>query len=191
MNKTKSDMEGRPSRIDPPKGHRPPKAIPGTEPKPADITEFLPDGETNPAKMIEKRRKKEQELTADTKQTKRGITTMSNLKRKADQKITEWIMALLMIVLRKIRDIAIDTFLSFGVHVKDADGNPVPKLDKDGKPVIRDGKPVYRIAWGSTFLAFLAKWRGEIALLGTWLGYQIGGATVFEWLERIVTLIGI
>lgn len=190
MNMTKSDMEGRPSRIDAPKGHRPPKAILGTEPKANDITEFLPEGEMDPAKIIEKRRHREQELTADTKQTKRE-GPMGTLKRKADQKITEWIMALLMIVLRKIRDIAIDTFLSFGVHVKDAAGNPVPKLDKDGKPVIRDGKLVYRIAWGSTFLAFLAKWRGEIALLGTWLGYQIGGATVFEWLERIVTLIGI
>lgn len=184
-------MSDKPSHIDAPQGHEPPKAIPGKETKAKEITDLMPDGEIDPAKIIDRRREQEQELTADAKQPKRGTQVMDNLKRKADQKIMEWIMSIIMVVLRKIRDILIDTFLSFGVHVKDAAGNPVPKLDKDGKPVIRDGKPVYRIAWGSTFLAFLAKWRGEIALLGTWLGYQVGGATVFEWLERLVTLLGV
>jgi hypothetical protein len=190
MNQTKSDMEGRPSRIDTPKGHRPPKAIAGTEPKPADITDLLPDGQTDPTKIAEERRRRMDEQTRDAKQPKRE-GPMSSLKRKADQKITQWIIAILMLALRKIRDIAIDTFLSFGVYVKDENGNPVPKLDDKGNPILRDGKPVYRIAWGSTFLALLAKWRGEIAFLGAWLGYQIGGLTVFEWLERIAALLGV
>lgn len=190
MNKTKSDMQGRPSHIAAPKGHKPPKAIPGTEPKVKDITDYLPEGETDPAKIIQKRREREQELTADTKQPKRE-GPMSSLKRKADQKITQWIMAILMMLLRALRDWAIDSFLSFGIHRKDEDGNPIPKLDQDGKPVVRNGRPVYKIAWGSTFLSFLTKWRGEIAFLAAVLDYSIGGQTLFHWLEQIVTILGI
>lgn len=190
MNQTKSDMEGRPSRIDSPKGHKPPKAIPGTGPKPTDITDLLPDGQTDPAKIIEERRRRMDDMTKDAKLTKRE-GPMSSLKRKADQKITQWIMAILMMVLRAIRDWAIDSFLSFGIHKKDDEGNPIPKLDAEGKPIIRKGRPVYKIAWGSTILSFLTKWRGEIAFLAAVLDYSIGGQTLFHWLEQIVIILGI
>jgi hypothetical protein len=132
---------------------------------------------------------------------------MDSIKRKAGQKLTEWLLSIAMVIFRKIRDIVIDNFLSFGIHRKDAEGKPIPKLvpkrDEAGHIVLNpDGTVVmvqavdgkgrlkYEIAWGATFLSVLAKWRGEIALLGTWLGYQIGGATVFEWLERLVNLLG-
>lgn len=142
--------------------------------------------------------------------TKGNIMASINdtLKRKAGQKLTEWILAIAMIVWRKIRDIVIDNFLSFGIYRKDSEGKPVPKLvpmrdddgavvlNPDGTPVMvqavdSKGRPKYEIAWGATLLSVLAKWRGEIAFLGAALGYQIGGATVFEWLERLVNLFGV
>lgn len=116
---------------------------------------------------------------------------MESIKRKAGQKVTEWLLSIAMVIFRKIRDIVIDNFLSFGIYRKDEFGNPVPKIGADGVPVTRDGKPVYEIAWGSTLLSVVAKWRGEIAFLGAAMGYTIGGSSVFEWLERLVNLFGL
>lgn len=213
-----------PSRIEPPKGHKPPKSIEGTEPKkqkppphgrkksashvlvaqsayqetlPAKERERLvidrlpedwPEGLPLPDNVVLREGPNRSKLTLN-KTTKGNI--MDTIKRKAGQKVTEWLLAIATVVWRKVRDWAIDTFLSFGVYRKDSEGNPVPKLDTDGDPVIRNGTLVYQIAWGATVLSVLAKWRGEIAFLGTYLGYQIGGATVFEWLERIVAVLGI
>lgn len=130
------------------------------------------------------------QIKADRK-LKKGAGMFDGIKRKAGQKVGEWLMAILLAAARWLRDMLLDVFLSFGVYKKNEDGTPRQRRDESGKLVFtKNGDPVYEIAWGATLLAVLAKWRYEIAVLGVWLDWQIGGQSLYHWLERLVALTG-
>jgi hypothetical protein len=69
MKKTKGDIEGTRSQVDPIKGHKPPKAI--SEVKPIrDLDGYLPDGETDPVVLKARYEARLDALTKDAKQPK-------------------------------------------------------------------------------------------------------------------------
>jgi len=171
-------MTDRPRHIDKVKTNLPDRI--SDPPKP--IIKDVPDDGGRNARYKERQ---QQELS-DT--SNKRETIMEKLQSVKDRGFK----AIGSLLLRWIINFIMDVFLSFGVHKKDAEGKPIPKLDDKGKPVKdKNGNPVYVISWGQTFITVLVKNRAEIAFLGTVLGYQVFGASVLEWIERIVIALGL
>lgn len=171
-----------PNYIKPVKIKPPSKVTDQVTPNKSKLVGVPDDGGRN-ARYKERR---EQELSEQSSTNRETI--MEKLQSVKDRGLK----AIGSLILRWIVNFIMDVFLSFGVHKKDAEGKPIPKLDDKGKPVKdKNGNPVYVISWGQTFITVLVKNRAEIAFLSSVLGYQLFGASVLEWIERIVIALGL
>jgi hypothetical protein len=166
-------MSGKPSRIDKNK---------------TDLPDRIGDVPTVDKSRLDKLPERAKKTVTEQVQTKKKRGLMDKLQSVKDRGFK----AIGSLLLRWIINFIMDVFLSFGVHKKDAEGKPIPKIGEDGKPVKdKNGNPVYVISWGQTFITVLVKNRAEIAFLSSILGYQLFGASVLEWIERIVIALGI
>lgn len=188
MNQTKSDIECKPSRIDAPKGHRPPKAI----------------RETPPA-SVPKHRKRTREQTLISQisyiqslpKDQRGRLVLSDwpfgfpppdfveirknkkvsILAKPATKLKDKVMnAILNRIWTFVRDVILQWVFPFPIYKKGADGI-TPITDDDGKPVID---------W---FATVTARVLSLVAVM--WGTVEVLGIPLSEWAARIGAALGI
>jgi hypothetical protein len=161
MNLTRSDIEGKPSRIETPQGHKPPKAIRKTPKR--DLEGFVIEEAGDPKALLERYNAKMAKRTKDAKQPKQTV------KEKVMSTIFTRIWAF-------IRDVILQWAFPFPIYKKGADG-VTPVVDPDTGKYVIDW-----IATVSTRVLSLV-----VVLWGT---VEFLGISVAEWIERIRAAVG-
>lgn len=202
MNQTKSDMQGRPSRIDAPKGHTPPGTIRPTPPakipkhrkrtrkqtliSQISYIESLPKDQRGrlvvddwpfdfaPPDFVEIRKLPKNSILP---QPEKAAPTQGATPKPKRPKIKDRIMnAIMQRLWTFVRDVLLQWVFPFPIYRKQPDGI-TPVTDADGKPVID---------W---FATVSARVLSLVAVM--WGTVEVLGIPLSEWVARIGAALGI